>query len=367
MSKFTIDLAKKEDNPGLQKVLANTPMDGRIQIIFQRQPDFLQANLIGNKLSQTIVARNSENEIVGLGTRSVRTVYVNGQISDVGYLSDLRLWGNYRKSTLVARGYNYLKNLHNDQKVSIYLTTVAEENKAAIKMLTSKKAGLPEYRYFGAYNSFAINLAYKKKTISQKSIKIVRGSQKYINDIINCLNRNGAQKQFYPYYSSEDFNGLKLLGFRIEDFFIAVKDGEVVGVLGKWDLRCARQIIVAGYNGSMKVIKPIYNICAKIFRFPSLPGDGEEVRSFFISFIAVDDNDVDIFKMLLREAYNSYLNSEYSHFVVGLDSRDPLMEAIKDYSSIKYKTNLYIVGWKDVEGYLKTLDGRMPYLEVATL
>lgn len=370
MGRVTIELATQTDNQALQRMLLQNPMDGHIRMTFQRQPDFFKAALIGNEASQTIIARDRDNgEIVGLGTRAIRSVYVNGAVKSVGYLCDLRVLKSYRNGTLVARGYQYCKKLHNDEKVDLYVTTIAEENQHAIETLIGKRAGLPEYRYFGAYRSYAISILRKKSPLQSSAITIMRGSSDYIDDIVACLNRNGAQKQFYPYYRKEDFilGTGKVEGFRVEDLFLATESGKVIGVVGAWDQRKMRQIIIAGYAGSMRVVRPLYNLGARIMRFQTLPEAGEELRARFLSFIAIDDNRADIFEMLLRAAYNSCVNNGSAYLVVGLHSCDSLSKVLSGYHCVRYTTNMYVVTWDRMQQCAPDLDDRIPYLEAATL
>ena len=64
------------------------------------------------------------------------------------------------KSTLVqvllARGYQFLRQLHADRRADFYLTTIADENRAAIRLLTSGRAELPVYNPWGRYITLAI-------------------------------------------------------------------------------------------------------------------------------------------------------------------------------------------------------------------
>ena len=49
-------------------------------------------------------------------------VYVNGRPETVGYLSTLRLLAEHRGSGLLARGFGYFRELHQDGQAQLYLT-----------------------------------------------------------------------------------------------------------------------------------------------------------------------------------------------------------------------------------------------------
>jgi hypothetical protein len=53
--------------------------------------------------------------------------------------------------------------------------------------------------------------------------------------------------------------------------------------------------------------------------------------------------------------------------MVGLHERDPMLAAMNDYSLTPFAGRLFCVCFADGEPAYQTLDGRVPYVEVATL
>lgn len=368
METVKVELAKKSDDSVLNKILRDNEMQGNISIVFQRNPSYFNALKIEGKNNQVIIGRNEQNEIIGFGTRSIKPVYVNGHIKNIGYLSNLRVIKRYRGKGYLHKGYSFLRKLHQDKKVSFYYSTIVEDNKAAIKILTSKKSYLPTYHDIGGYCTFAVSLLGKQRHHKNK-LKIIRGSDKNIKEIINFLNKTGAKKQFYPGYTLNDFNSknINLIGFYIRDFYVAMEDGKIVGLIGKWDQRRFRQIIITGYRGVIFLIKPIYNAISNLFGFSPLPEPNSELNFFYVSFIAMKNNDSEIFRELLYALYNDFVDKDYSHFLVGLHSRDSLLKVLDDFTCIKFNSRLFIVYWQDGEKAFKQLDSRVPYVELATL
>lgn len=364
MNKITFELAKDFDDEALQKIIVNNPMDGEIQISFQRRPSYFYAEEVKGKFYQIIVAKDNQN-IIATGTRSIRPLFINGKVIDVGYLSDLRINKSYRNKTTLAKGYQYLYKLHQDKKVSIYITTIIEDNIEAINILTSKRVNLPAYHDIGRYCTMAISLFRKKKGLLNPDFEIVRGCNALLREIVDCMQRNGQKRQFYPFYTIDDFTSLR--DFDIHNFYVAVKNNKVIGVLARWDQRSFKQNIVTGYKGKIKIIKPFYNLGAYLFGFSKLPQIGTELKSFYISFIAIDSDDLQVFRRLLRAVYNDSIGADYSYFLVGLHSQDPLLKIVEEYHHIKYNSRLYVVCWEDGENLYKNLDNRIPYLEIATL
>jgi hypothetical protein len=370
MSRFSFKIAQESDDCAIRKVFQDTPMDGKVGVTFKREPSYFDAAKIGNEFHQTIIATDGmTNDIVGLGSRSIKPGYINGEVTNIGYLSSLRIKDDYCNNILLARGYEYLNKLHRDKKASIYITSIIEDNNYAIDLLTSQRAGLPRYLDMGLYCTTAIGLSRKKHNISG-NIKVIRGSHKNIDAIVECLNRNGKDKQFYPYYTNELFlsnNGI-LRDFRIDNFYIALKNNNVVGTIAKWDQGNFKQTIIAGYKGFLRFIKPFYNLGATVIGLPKLPRPNTQLKFLYTGFIAVDTNEVEIFRALLRAMYNDAVDSNYDYLLVGLHENDPLLRPIReDYHFIRYNSRVFVVCWDDGLDFYNKLDDRIPYLELATL
>ena len=51
--------------------------------------------------------------------------------------------------------------------------------------------------------------------------------------------------------------------------------------------------------------------------------------------------------------------------MVGLADTDPLLAVVRRYLHVAYHSDLFALSWSDVP--LAALDGRIPYIEIATL
>lgn len=369
MNRFAFELATESDDNALQRILFENPMEGDIRLTFQRNAGYFKGLAVEGKFNQVIVAREkASNELIGFGTRSVRPVYINGSVCDIGYLNNLRLDKAYRGGIILARGYRILKELHDDKRVPAYLTTIFDQNKEIINLLTSKRAGLPTYQGFGLYNTFAISVSKVRKNY-KPLLEIKRGSKSDIDEIVGFLNETGKEKQFYPYYTKEDFLNNKeyLMDFNINNFYIAYEGGEIAGVIGLWNQKKFKQTIVGGYDGNMKYYRYVYNLFARFGGISKLPAPGEILDFCYVSFIAVRNNNVNVFRELFNYVYIDTASSDCSFLIVGLHSKDPLTEALKDFPKINYKSRLFLVYWDDGIDFFNSLDNRIPYLESATL
>src|SRR5262245_12270492 len=158
MSRYRFDFATEADDADLRRVLAETPMPGRIAVSFRREPSYFGAAAVDGRFRQVVAAHDLDSgRIVGFGSRSVSQRYVNGLPTPIGYLSSLRLLEGHRNRGLLARGYAHFRRLHADGRAPVYLTTIAEGNTLALRLLTSGRAGLPRYHPDGRFLTAAIS------------------------------------------------------------------------------------------------------------------------------------------------------------------------------------------------------------------
>jgi hypothetical protein len=367
-TRFAITLAERVDDSELRALLRENPMNGSMQVTFEREPDFFAACAIRGNFCQVGVGRDVKSgRIVGLGTRSVTDAFVNGRPVPFGWLSDLRLQPAYRGGTLVARGYRFLRELHGDGRVELYGTVIFQDNQTALRTVAATRAGLPAYHDLGVIHCPGINLRRRKPAIAG-DCDIVRGRPELLPKIVDCLNRNNARKQFAPVHDVESFiHGNLWKDFQPSDFFVALRNDHVIGVVGRWDQSSFKQTRVISYSKRLRWTVPAANAVETLLGAPSFPEPGQYVPFFYVSFIAIDQDDAGVFRALLRQVYNDSVGSSFRYAMVGLHERDPLLAVMKDYSLTPFAGRLFCVCFADGEHAYRALDGRLPYVEAATL
>ena len=98
MEEIIFELATPEDDAELRSLLRENPFPGKMLVSLEREPDYFVGARVEGPFHQTIVTRDqSRGEIIGMGTRSIRDVYLNGTVQSVGYLGQLRVARRYRR------------------------------------------------------------------------------------------------------------------------------------------------------------------------------------------------------------------------------------------------------------------------------
>ncbi|MBN1874347.1 MAG: hypothetical protein JXA33_08955 [Anaerolineae bacterium] len=394
--KFTFSLATPGDDAELRQLLANNTMPGRITVTFEREPSyFLGCGTMG-RFWQVVIARDPERgDLAGVICRAISAHFVNGEAQSLGYIGQLRVDHPYRGLWMLSQGIPYLHTLHQDGLARAYFAAISDENRVARGVLVDRRRpGFPQLQELAHIVTLGIILRKRIFKVTARrnvalrglsnprsgAISIRRGSASTLPAIVAFLQREGAKKQFFPAYTEADFTTRDTIpGFDVGDFFVAYTCGTdfpaghaqeedtIVGVLGLWDQSGYKQSVVQGYSGSLRWLRPLYNVGARITGAQPLPGIGEHIKSAYASFICIQDDDPVVFQCLLRDVYDLAASRGYAYLMLGLTCQDPLLSIAQAYPHIAYYSRLYTVCWEDAGDFHAQLDGRVPYVEIAAL
>jgi hypothetical protein len=370
MIRYRIELASPDDDADLRHILAATPMPGAISVSFRREPSYFAGARVDGRFLQVLAARRVDTgRLVGFGCRSILPRFVNGRPEAVGYLSTLRILREHRNRGLMARGHAYLRRLHRDGRTRLYLVTIAEGNRGAEALLTSRRANLPSYRFAGRFHTMAMPLASRPgRPRTADGIQIRPASSEELPQVVEWLRAEGPRRQFFPLYDNNDFAGDEGIfkDLEVDDILLARRDRQIVGVLAGWDQTGFRQTVVHGYGRLMGALRPAYNAWARWRGLPPLPAPGERIRCLTASLPVVHRDDPQVFGALV-DAMRARAAGRHSYLMLGLHESDPLLSAARRWRATWYTTRLYLVCWDDGEALRSGLDGRPPYLELGCL
>lgn len=363
--RFEFSLASEAEDEALRSLLRRIAMPGNITLSFQREPSFLLAEQAGSIASQVMVCKDrAKDQIVGMGSRSIRDVYIDGKPARVGYLSMLRGVPEARGNIALARGYRYLRELHADGAVPYYFSTILDDNMEAKNLLTSARGGLPIYKPLAQLITYLIPLRRNRPSTSSDSA-VSRVDQHQISDAVAFLQRWNSRYQFAPVYTLADILGQsKLLpAFCPENFYIYRQKGEICGTLGVWDQQSFKQTVVTAYSRTMQWLRPFYNRYAAITGKPGLPPPGSEIKVLYASFLSGDQR---ASEALLNRVRADWSGKSYDYLSIGVCADNPLAQVASRYATQRISSTVYIVYWQDEDVALPETD-RPVHVEIATL
>lgn len=357
----TFFLAEPEHDEALRCLLKDVEMDGDVQLVFAREPNFFVGEGVGNCFTQTLVYGDAEaGDILGVGTRGIRQLYVNGVVQDIGYISALRLSPRVRSSMVLARAYAYFKRLHGDGRVPYYLTTILDENEAARRVLTSGRAGLPTYKAVCGITTYLIPICRQQ---GRHDVSVVTAMPEVIPEAFAYLNAWNRGYRFAPYFDAALLDSPVWPGLCPDMLSVYERDGWIKGTLAVWPQRF-KQTVVGGYSRRMKLLKPFYDSYALVRGWPRLPGVGESLKLLYTSAMSAESDEA--FDALLRTAVYRWSNTGYDYLVCGFPNDHAFAKVAERYASRVLKSTLYQVYWSDSIPVMK--GEQLPiYVDVATL
>lgn len=363
-------LATAAHGAALRRMAREQAMPGWVRLAFAREPDWSLGHEVLGHLTQTLVALDDADTVVGCGVRAVRKVYINGLITDVGYLCGLRSLPRARRSLTLAHAYRFFRRLHDgDRLVPAYLSMIVENNGEAQELLTSGRTSLPAYLDRGRLITSAILLGRRRAAVlPAEGVEIRTGGDVSLEAILDFLREEGPKHQFFPVLDRDDFGKPQWRDLDPSGFRVALRQGTVIGVTAVWDQSAYRQTVVTGYAPALRFARPLLNTVWRIAGRRPLPPPGQCLKFFHTAFTCIRNNDPVVFGALLEHLHADFRHSPYDYFVVGLHERDPLRAALRGFSSCDYVSRLYLVCWEDGRPFCEALHPDLiPHLETATL
>jgi len=364
------ELARHSDEPALRRLLRAAPFSGDIRVTLEREPCIDFANAIEGEHTQILVARAArEPGVVAMGARTLRTSFVNGAPTRVGYLSLLRVLPQYQgRAALLRRGYAALRALQDDGAAALNVTTIVADNCRARRVLEAALPGLPTYRHLGDVLTLLLRTRRLRRRATS-GVTVTSAAAGDVEEIARCLARYGERFQFAPHWTAPDLlSAVRARGLSPGDFLLARRGSRVVGCAACWDQRAFKQVVVRGYCARLRLARPLWNLFAPVSGAPRLPPVGAAVAFAYLSHLAVDDDDPRVFEALVDTALGAAARRGLEHLTLGLAERNPLAATARaQFTSRLYRSRAYLVHWSEGEAAARAVDARPLHLEAAIL
>lgn len=362
--------ARPEDDDELRAFLHQSPSGGDVRLRIEKEPGFFDAFEVEGRRGQVLLACDvADGRIVGVGARAEKACFVNGETTELGYLSTLRIDPAYRGGKVLKAGYTRFREFHDAAVAKLYTTTIMSSNVAAVKALTQGRPGLPLYTDFGGYATYIYGV--RANPYKGRGAAVIRpAAARDALALQSFWQEQGARRQFFPIYTAQDLvekTGL-LRGMSVDDVLVAQMDGQLVGTIGLWNQRPFRQWIVDGYSRRAALSMPFYNAFARLTGRPTFPAGGKSLDYRFVSLFAVANDDQKVALSLLAAIFDQTRRiAPDSLLVAGIHERDPLLPLLARPPSVRFDSRLFVVHWDDGKEAYARLDDRPPYLEAGAL
>lgn len=372
MSRFIIRPATSLDNASLCE-LAHSPILGQVSLSLEQHPNYFVGAGIKNETVEIYICRDKDREEKAVGMFSIgkRNVYIDRQLKEIRYFSDLRIAPEYQGSRLLFSMNEHLRKLGILRPGEFFQTMIFEENSAIEELIRKKRPevlrrlNLPTYHPFGKYHLYIIGLG-KKRAINCLGIKIRRATLADIPAMQHFFERETKRKLCYPSYNFSQLERSYYQGLTIGDYFLAYRGDELVGITGTWDQRAFKQTRVVGYEGSLKWGRPILNLVSQSLTGFRLPPVGEQVNGFYLHTLVIQENNPLILQALTEHIYQAYQETDFDFFVTGLFENDSLTKSFDSFTGKRIiEGKHYLITFDEQE--LPFSDQECFYLEAARI
>jgi hypothetical protein len=364
-SDFVFQLAAQEDEPDIRALVGSVAMPGTVDIRFAREPDyFLGTSIMGDPCDVLVARHQRDGQLAAIACRAEKRAFLNGQESRLGYIGQIRVGLPYRGNWIVNIGAEWFREASPPDLV--YYGVIASENPRARQVLVGKKppAGL-KTRFISGLTTCVI-LLKPSRPPRGKGIVVHPGTPDMLPEFVDFLRENGPRRQFFPAYSLDDFtNGSTLRGLNPGDIMVARRGNKITGLMVIWDQAGYKQDIVDSYGKTLRRLRPAYDLAARVLGTQPLTPPGKAIPLAFAACVCVAGDDPDVMKILLSAGTNHAYRRGKAFLMLGLADNDPLLAVARRYWHITYHSDLFAMSWSDDP--IKKLDGRIPYIEIATL
>jgi N-acetylglutamate synthase-like GNAT family acetyltransferase len=327
---FHLRDATPDDNAALIELTAACTMRGDIALRMDRAPDFFALNRLEGDASRVGVATDGDGRIVGCVAAARRRAYVNGDECTIGYVSDLKVHPDARRSgaaDLLARSVTETCAELCGVDAPVVCTILA--GNAPMEHRTRGPRGAPVLSRFATLSVLAVPLLWERRE-RVDGLQVRAADSGDLEAMATTWQRYARARQFADVHDDDTLAGWirQAPGLELGDYLIATDTtGRVRGFLGVWDQTGFKQMRVVGYSPRLAWARRAINVVAPFAGAVPLPQPGGTLPALATVHVCADEPCV--LRALLLEAYRRHRGGDYAFLTIGLDERDPLRAAMR--------------------------------------
>lgn len=159
------------------------------------------------------------------------------------------------------------------------------------------------------------------------------------------LDREGKNYQGFPGYQLSQLSKQNYYrNLTIGNFYLAIGQGELVGMASIWDQKAFKQTRITGYNRLLTVMRPLVNAFASVTGGFQLPEAGKMLSYFSLHTILIKEENPQILKALLKKISSDAAGEDFDYLLCGLRGDSRLTEACQSFKNTRLiKGNYYLV------------------------
>jgi hypothetical protein len=364
---ITVRRIGEEYNQQMLDILLSSPMDSDgLSVCLDRSPDMLSVPKLFFD-SYKCFGFFIDDRLVGYSMVCRKSLYVNSIPREIGYLANMYVLPEARKLGWLYKASEPLFKEVLEEAGLGYATTLVgnKRTETMIGRRITKFPFIPHSKPIGVNCIYNIMITFNKRNHSEYLVR--RATEADTSHIARLLDEEYRDRLFAPVMSPENLRNTieRRPDFSISDYFIAEKEGRIVGTCSAWDISAIRKLRVMAYRKQYRTIKLAYSMVAPVLGFPKLPLPGEAFREIVINDFGVENRDPEILKSLLVHVYQEYRKKGYNMIQIGSYDKDPILTAVRGFFTQPLYSHI-IFGSADPDIIEKEgIDCSRPYLDIA--
>jgi len=363
---ITVRLGTPADNAKMQDLITKITMPGVAQMCFQRAPDFFTgAKVMGDEFILTVADDDERPDVLaGLTVISGRELYISGKKRRVYYSGDTRVDPYYRRRGIASSMFIEQKKFRTG--TDLLQGIVLKENTAPLDAAAKTSDGV----LFDYWISHAIETSFifvrKIKPRIPAGVQIRAATAADVPSMQVFFDREAPRRNGYPVY---DFAKLVAgdpyyAGLSIGDFALAIRNGQIIGMMGGWNQKAYKQTRIVGFKPAIKVLRPIYNLYVSLAGGFKLPPVGGVLNYLTLCNILVADDDKAVCQALI-DWIMANQGQKYDALAIGITHGDPLEDVPRGYKRQKLFSSHFWLSYGDDPR--PGIDNRPLYVELGRL
>ena len=338
--------ATKEDNHQLIDLTAASGMNGETGLRIDRQPDFF--TLLQMRGDTTVFVALDDETIIGVLCVSFQQVYVGGQIYPLQYIGDFKVAEPYRNKGIGLQLCNNLADFVVPIGADLAFLNVSKGNNKPLPFFKDRP-GIPDFDNIGIFNIH--QFVGRKKKAYHPGYKIEPVT--VTDTFIHFLNARYSKYELGPVITKETLQGA--INFVIQH------NNEIIASMSMVDMMSAKQNVATKISRKLKILLTCINALSGFLGISKMPVLNEPVQMMYIKYLAVNDNQEQLVKLLVNHARNIVYEKGYSFVSVGLHEKDTLNTCFTGLFKLTFNSVGMLLSIKDSKYLIEKVKRGIPF------
>ncbi|MCY7420630.1 MAG: GNAT family N-acetyltransferase [Chitinophagaceae bacterium] len=339
-------LATRDDNQQLLELTALSGMQGEISLRIDRKPNFF--DLLEMRGKSNVFVALDEGVIIGSLSASLQEVYVGGTIYPLHYIGDFKVAENYQNRGVGLQLCNELANHAVPAGADLAFLNVSKGNSKPFSFFKDRPS-IPDFENIGLF--IVTQFPGKKNTIAHPIYKVE--AAKPGGELLRFFNLHYSQYQLGPVITLEKLS-------KTSNFIVRDNNG-IVAAMSLTDNMHCKQNVVTRLSFKMKYLLKVLTVIGRNFSLSPLPILHQPVKMLYIRFLAVNNHDRELTRLLVNFARNIAYEKSYSFASIGLHEKDPLNVCFRGFLKLSFKSVGMLVTIKNNKELIDTARQGIPF------